>query len=149
MRGPSVFQGYYKDAEATAEVLDGGWLATGDLAAIDDDGFVRIIGRKKDLIITSSGKNISPSNIENQLKRSRWISEAIVFGDARPYLVALLSLDPDEAPALARELGADPDPAAMAATNASTRRCRPRSTRRISASPASSRSSASRSSTAS
>ena len=102
VRGPSVFGGYHRDPESTAEVLDDGWLLTGDLAEVDPDGFVRITGRKKDLIITSSGKNISPANIEAALRESRWISQAVVAGDNRPYLVALLTLDPDEAPALAR-----------------------------------------------
>ncbi len=114
MRGPSVFQGYFKNEEATREVLDDGWLSTGDLAAIDENGFVSIIGRKKELIITSSGKNISPANIENALKRHRWISQAVVFGDNRPYLVALLTLDPDEAPRLAERFGIETDAAAMA-----------------------------------
>jgi long-chain acyl-CoA synthetase len=115
VRGPTVFRGYFKDEEATAEVLDAdGWLSTGDLAEIDADGFVSIVGRKKDLIITSSGKNISPTNIENALKATRWISQAVVFGDNKPYLVALLSLDPDEAPKLAEKLGVDPDLASMA-----------------------------------
>ncbi len=114
VRGPSVFQGYFKNEEATREVLDDGWLSTGDLAAIDEDGFVSITGRKKELIITSSGKNISPANIENALKRHRWISEAVVFGDDRPYLVALLTLDPDEVPRLAERLGIEPDAATMA-----------------------------------
>ncbi|HEY5143255.1 MAG TPA: long-chain fatty acid--CoA ligase [Solirubrobacteraceae bacterium] len=114
MRGPSVFRGYFKNDEATRETLDDGWLATGDLAAIDTDGFVSIIGRKKDLIITSSGKNISPTNLENALKQSPLISEAVVFGDNRPYLVALLTLDQDEAPKLAAHLGVDPDVATMA-----------------------------------
>ena len=113
-RGPSVFQGYFKDADATRAALDDGWLSTGDLAAIDDDGFVSITGRKKELIITSSGKNIGPATIEAALKESRWISEAVVFGDNRPYLVALLALDPDEAPKLAERLGIAADPAAMA-----------------------------------
>jgi long-chain acyl-CoA synthetase len=114
VRGPSVFQGYFKNEEATRETLQDGWLATGDLGAIDADGFVSIIGRKKDLIITSSGKNISPSNLENALKQIRWVSEAVVFGDNRPYLVALLTLDPDEAPKLAEHLGIESDIAAMA-----------------------------------
>jgi long-chain acyl-CoA synthetase len=108
LAGPNVFAGYYGNPQATAEALSDGWLLTGDLGAIDPDGFVSITGRKKDLIITSSGKNISPTNIENTLKESRWISEAVVYGDNRPYLVALLALDPDEAPRLADEIGADP-----------------------------------------
>jgi long-chain acyl-CoA synthetase len=100
VKGPSVFSGYHRDSDATAAVLDGGWLFTGDLGEIDADGFVRITGRKKDLIITSSGKNISPSNIESMLRESRWISQAMVIGDNKPYLVALLTLDAEEVSAL-------------------------------------------------
>ena len=114
-RGGNIFTGYFKDPVATADALSDGWLATGDLGTIDSDGFVKITGRKKDLIITSSGKNVTPSNIENSLKQCRWISEAVVFGDRRPYLVALLTLDPEEAPKLAEQLGVAADPAAMAA----------------------------------
>ena len=114
MRGPMVFRGYFKDDEATQEAMAGGWLATGDIAEIDGDGFVSITGRKKELIITSSGKNISPSNIENLLKENRWISQALVFGDNRPYLVALLTLDAEEAPKLAERLGIDAEIATMA-----------------------------------
>ena len=113
-RGSNIFAGYFKDEEATAETLSDGWLATGDLASIDDDGFVRITGRKKDIIITSSGKNITASNIENALKQTRWISEAVVYGDRRPYVVAMLTLDAEEAPKLAEQLGVDADLAAMA-----------------------------------
>jgi long-chain acyl-CoA synthetase len=114
MRGPHVFAGYFKDAEATSETLVDGWLRTGDLGYVDEDGFVLVTGRKKDIIITSSGKNITPSNIENRLKEDRWISEAVVIGDNRPYLVALISLDPEEAPKLAEKLGVDADPTSMA-----------------------------------
>jgi long-chain acyl-CoA synthetase len=113
-RGPNVFGGYFKDEMATLETLPGGWLATGDLGSIDADGFVKITGRKKDLIITSSGKNISASNVENALRQVRWISDAVVYGDDRPYLVALITLDPDEAPKLAEQLGTSPDVSAMA-----------------------------------
>jgi long-chain acyl-CoA synthetase len=113
MRGPHVFKGYYRDAEATGEALSDGWLCSGDLGAIDEHGFLRITGRKKDLIITSSGKNITPSNIEAALRESRWISQAVVYGDNRPYLVALLTLDPEEAPALAAKVGCAPDIATM------------------------------------
>jgi long-chain acyl-CoA synthetase len=112
--GSTIFTGYYKDEAATATTLTEGWLATGDLGAIDDDGFVSITGRKKDLIITSSGKNIAPANIEGALKQSRWISEAVVYGDNRSYLVALLTLDPEEAPALAERLGVPADVRTMA-----------------------------------
>jgi long-chain acyl-CoA synthetase len=107
MRGPNIFVGYHRDAESTRAVLRDGWLHSGDLGEIDDDGYLRITGRTKDLIITSSGKNISPANIESALAQSRWISHAVVFGDRRPYLTALLTLDPDEAVALAAKVGAD------------------------------------------
>jgi long-chain acyl-CoA synthetase len=107
IKGPNIFQGYYKSEAATREALDGDWLHTGDLGYLDEDGFLYITGRKKDIIITAGGKNITPANLENGLKQSRWISQAIVVGDRRPYLIALLTLDPEEAPALAQELGLD------------------------------------------
>jgi long-chain acyl-CoA synthetase len=107
-RGANIFTGYFKNEEATRETLPGGWLATGDLGSIDADGFVSITGRKKDIIITSSGKNITAANIENALRQTRWISEAIAYGDNRPYLVALLTLDPEEAPKVAEQLGMPP-----------------------------------------
>jgi long-chain acyl-CoA synthetase len=105
IKGPNIFQGYYKNDQATRDTLDAGWLHTGDLGRVDEDGFLYITGRKKDIIITAGGKNITPANLENGLKQSRWISQAIVVGDRRPYLVALLTLDPEEAPALAQQLG--------------------------------------------
>jgi long-chain acyl-CoA synthetase len=111
--GPNVFKGYHRNEEATSEVFEGDAVKTGDLGEIED-GYLRITGRKKDLIITSSGKNISPTNIENALRESRWVSQAVVHGDNRSYLVALLTLDADEAPALAQELGVDGDVRAMA-----------------------------------
>jgi long-chain acyl-CoA synthetase len=115
LRGPNVFKGYYRNPEATDEVLTNeGWLHTGDLGAVSEDGFLSITGRKKDLIITSSGKNITPVNIENLLRESRYITEAVVFGDRRPYLVAILTLDRDEATKLAERLGLNPDPMTMA-----------------------------------
>jgi long-chain acyl-CoA synthetase len=105
IRGPQVFRGYFKDAAATEAMLTpDGWLHSGDLGSISEDGFVTITGRKKDLIITSSGKNITPVNIESALREGRYISEAVVFGDNRPYLVAMLTLDGDEAKKLARRL---------------------------------------------
>ena len=115
MAGPHVFDGYYRDPAATSEVLDGRWLRSGDLGEVDADGYLHITGRKKDLIITSSGKNISPENIESALRETRWISQAVVAGDRRSYLVALLTLDPDEAPKLAEELGIPADLPSMAA----------------------------------
>jgi long-chain acyl-CoA synthetase len=115
IKGPNIFQGYYKDDAATRETLANGWLHTGDLGRLDEDGFLYITGRKKDIIITAGGKNVTPANLENGLKQSRWVSQAIVVGDRRPYLIALVTLDPEEAPALAEQLGlADSSGAAMA-----------------------------------
>jgi len=115
MAGPHVFSGYHRNPAATSEVLDGRWLRSGDLGEVDADGYLHITGRKKDLIITSSGKNISPENLESALRETRWISQAVVAGDRRSYLVALLTLDPDEAPHLAEELGIPADLPSMAA----------------------------------
>jgi long-chain acyl-CoA synthetase len=109
LRGPNMFQGYYKNAQATAETLVDGWLHTGDLGRIDEDGYIFIVGRKKDIIITAGGKNITPANLENGLKQTRWISQAVVVGDRRPYLVALITLDPEELPAFAAEHGLEAD----------------------------------------
>ena len=111
--GPNVFKGYHRNEEATRDVFEGDAVRTGDLGELED-GYLRITGRKKDLIITSSGKNISPTNIENALRESRWISQAVVHGDNRSYLVALLTLDAEEVTALADELGVDSDVPAMA-----------------------------------
>jgi long-chain acyl-CoA synthetase len=93
IRGPNVFGGYYKDEAATREVLDeDGWLRTGDVGSIED-GFLAITDRKKDIIVTAGGKNVSPQNIENELKASKYVSQALVIGDRRPYLTALITLD--------------------------------------------------------
>ncbi len=93
MRGDVVCAGYYKDPAATAETVVDGWLHTGDIGTLDADGYLRITDRKKDLIITAGGKNVSPSNIEDAL-RSELIANPVVIGDGRPYIVALLTLDP-------------------------------------------------------
>jgi long-chain acyl-CoA synthetase len=115
IRGPHVFKGYYKDPAATDEVLtDDGWLRSGDLGELSDDGFLSITGRKKDIIITSSGKNVTPVNIESELRDSRYITEAVVYGDKRQYLVALLTLDRDESVKLARRLDIATDPVTIA-----------------------------------
>jgi long-chain acyl-CoA synthetase len=96
-RGALVFQGYWRNPEATKEVfIEDGWLRTGDLGEIDDEGFLKITGRKKDIIITAGGKNLTPANIENDLQQSRWISRAVMYGDRRPYPVALITLDAEE-----------------------------------------------------
>jgi long-chain acyl-CoA synthetase len=96
IKSPTVFAGYYKDEAATREVLrDDGWLLSGDIAEIDDEGFVTITDRKKDILVTAGGKNVAPANIENDLKTYREISQALVLGDRRPYIAALVTLDPD------------------------------------------------------
>jgi long-chain acyl-CoA synthetase len=105
LRGANIFQGYFKNERATQEALADGWLHTGDLGSIDEDGFIYITGRKKDIIITAGGKNITPANLENGLKQNRWISQAVVVGDRRPYLVALITLDTEELPTFAEQHG--------------------------------------------
>src|SRR4051812_37170003 len=97
-RGAIVFKGYLNDPERTREALDGdGWLHTGDIGEVDDDGYLKIVGRKKELLITAGGKNVSPANIEAALKTIPLIGQAMAVGDSRPYLVAVLTIDPDAA----------------------------------------------------
>jgi long-chain acyl-CoA synthetase len=108
IRGPVNTSGYYRAEDQTRELIDDqGWVHTGDIGTVDDDGFFSIVDRKKELIITSSGKNIAPSNIENLLKESPIIGHAMAIGDARPYVVAVLTLDAEIAPLVAQQLGLD------------------------------------------
>jgi long-chain acyl-CoA synthetase len=105
-RGPVTTSGYHQNPEATAELVDAdGWVHTGDIGEIDEDGFVKVVDRKKELIITSAGKNIAPSNIENMLKESPLVGHALAYGEGKPYVVAVLTLDPDVAPIIAGKLG--------------------------------------------
>jgi long-chain acyl-CoA synthetase len=114
MRGPNIFAGYWKNPEATAETVDAeGWLHTGDLGSLDADGFLNITGRKKDIIITAGGKNLTPSNLENDLKASRFISQAVMHGDRRPYPVAMITLDVEEIVPWASERGLSTDVAVL------------------------------------
>ncbi|MFI9064550.1 AMP-dependent synthetase/ligase [Streptomyces sp. NPDC053429] len=109
-RGPMVFPGYHGNATATASAVDAdGWLHTGDLGSLDADGFLSITGRKKELIITSAGKNITPTEVEFALQASRYVSRAVLIGDHRPHPVALITLDTDEIAAWAAREGIAPD----------------------------------------
>lgn len=115
VKGPNVFQGYHKNEEATRETIVDGWLHTGDIGEVDSDGFIKITGRKKDIIITAGGKNITPANLEAEIKQHPLVSQCVVVGDRRPYLVALVTLDPEEAAAHAKENDLDQSPEQLAA----------------------------------
>ena len=115
IRGDNIFREYWNNPEATAETLVDGWLHTGDIGELDDDGYLKITGRKKDIIITAGGKNLTPANIENDLKQSPFISQAVMHGDRRPYPVALITLDPEEILPWAAEQGLPDDVEQLAA----------------------------------
>ena len=103
-RGGNVFVGYLNDPEKTAEALSAdGWLHTGDIGEVDDDGYYRVVDRKKELIITAGGKNISPANLEAALKTIPLIGQACAIGDGKPFVAALVVLDPDTAPMWAKQ----------------------------------------------
>jgi len=114
IRGPMIFREYWDNPEATEQTLLDGWLHTGDVGELDDDGFLKITGRKKDIIITAGGKNLTPSNLENDLKQAAIISQAVMYGDRKPYPVVLVTLDPEEVLPWAREQGLPEDLAELA-----------------------------------
>ena len=113
IKGPNIFQGYHNNADASFGSIEHGWLHTGDLGSVDEDGFLSITGRKKDIIITAGGKNITPANLENDLKQCRWISQAVMHGDQRPYPVVLITLDEEEIAGYAREHNLPEDTASL------------------------------------
>ena len=123
VRGPTIMRGYRGQPDKTAEAVRAdGWLRTGDIATIDDDGFIRIVDRKKEIIINAAGKNMSPANIEGELKSaSPLIGQAVVIGDRRPYCVALIVLDPDGAAVYARSHGLADDGVSTVAADAGAR----------------------------
>jgi long-chain acyl-CoA synthetase len=107
IKGANIFGGYYRNDDASFGAVDDGWLHTGDLGSVDADGFVSITGRKKDIIITAGGKNLTPANLENDMKQSRWVSQAVMHGDRRPYPVMLITLDEEEIVPWATERGVE------------------------------------------
>ena len=109
IKGPNIFDGYHNNADASFGAVEHGWLHTGDLGSVDHDGYLSITGRKKDIIITAGGKNLTPANIENDLKQCRWISQAVMHGDKRPFPVVLITLDEEEMPAFANQHGLPSD----------------------------------------
>jgi long-chain acyl-CoA synthetase len=105
IKGPNVFKGYHDNDDASFGAVVDGWLHTGDIGRIDEDGYIYITGRKKDIIITAGGKNLTPANLENDMKSNRWVSQAVMHGDRRPYPVMLITLDEEEIVPWARSQG--------------------------------------------
>src|SRR3954447_18765033 len=105
LKGRNIFGGYHKNADASFGAVEDGWLHTGDVGRVDEDGYLYITGRKKDIIITAGGKNLTPANFENDLKQTRWVSQCVMHGDRRPFPVALITLDEEEIVPWATEHG--------------------------------------------
>ena len=105
VRGKNIFSGYHRNDDASFGAIVDGWLHTGDLGSIDEDGYLSITGRKKDIIITAGGKNLTPANLENDMKQSRWVSQAVMHGDRRPYPSMMITLDEEEVVPWATEQG--------------------------------------------
>ena len=105
LKGANIFRGYYRNDDASFGTVVDGWLHTGDVGRLDEDGFLFITGRKKDIIITAGGKNLTPANLENDLKQTRFISQAVMHGDRRPFPTMLITLDEEEIVPWARSQG--------------------------------------------
>jgi long-chain acyl-CoA synthetase len=114
IKGSNIFAGYYKNDDASFGAIEDGWLHTGDLGSLDENGYLSITGRKKDIIITAGGKNLTPANIENDMKQSRWVSQAVMHGDRRPFPVMLITLDEEEIAKFAEENDLPGDIASLA-----------------------------------
>jgi long-chain acyl-CoA synthetase len=109
MKGDNVFTGYYHNDDATAEALEGGWFHTGDIGALDDEGYLTITGRKKELIVTAGGKNVAPAVLEDRLRANALVSQCMVVGDQKPFIAALVTIDEDAFPGWKSSHGKDAD----------------------------------------
>ena len=116
-----MFRGYWNNEEATAAAIVDGWFHTGDLGSLDEDGYLSITGRKKELIVTAGGKNVAPAVLEDRVRAHRLVSQALVVGDNRPYIGALITLDPEALPGWSSEHGKDASDAATLAEDADLR----------------------------
>ena len=106
IKGPIVFRGYWKNPEATREAFtDDGWFKSGDLGRLDDDGFLYIVGRKKEIIVTAGGKNVAPAVLEDRLRSNALVSQCVVVGDNKPFIAVLITLDPEALPIWAHAQG--------------------------------------------
>ncbi len=114
IKGANIFGGYYKNDDASFGAVVDHWLHTGDVGSLDEDGYLSITGRKKDIIITAGGKNLTPANLENDLKQNRWVSQAVMHGDRRPFPVMLITLDEEEIVPWAKDQGLSTDVAQLA-----------------------------------
>jgi long-chain acyl-CoA synthetase len=110
----SGFEGYYKNDDASFGAVIDGWLHTGDVGTVDEDGYLKITGRKKDIIITAGGKNLTPANLENDMKQTRWVSQAVMHGDKRAFPSMLITLDEEEIVPWAEANGLPTDIASLA-----------------------------------
>jgi len=117
IKGPNIFAGYHNNADASFGAVEDGWLHTSDLGSLDEDGYLSITGRKKDIIITAGGKNLTPANFENDMKQTRWVSQCVMHGDRRPFPVALITLDEEEIVPWAEQQGIEDTSMAALAEN--------------------------------
>jgi long-chain acyl-CoA synthetase len=122
LKGGNIFAGYHNNADASFGAVEDGWLHTGDLGALDDEGYLSITGRKKDIIITAGGKNLTPANFENDMKQTRWVSQCVMHGDRRPFPVALITLDEEEIVPWAEQQGLEDKSIAALAQNEQVRK---------------------------